>query len=105
MTVTAAASVPVGSEGLVFHPYLNGELTPQSVTKGCNKAVWWQCGEGHVWKARVCARTRPKGTGCPVCAGRKPKGVVRQLAEEEAAAKRARAGQGKPTAREIRPAV
>lgn len=23
-----AASVPVGSEGLVFHPYLNGELTP-----------------------------------------------------------------------------
>ncbi|MBR4910316.1 MAG: xylulokinase [Clostridia bacterium] len=24
----AAANIPIGSEGLVFHPYLNGELTP-----------------------------------------------------------------------------
>lgn len=25
---TAAKEIPIGSEGLVFHPYLNGELTP-----------------------------------------------------------------------------
>ena len=28
-------SVPVGSEGLVFHPYLNGELTPYANPKLC----------------------------------------------------------------------
>lgn len=27
---TAAAAVPIGSDGLIFHPYLNGELTPYS---------------------------------------------------------------------------
>ena len=30
-----AESVPVGSEGLVFHPYLNGELTPYANPKLC----------------------------------------------------------------------
>jgi len=52
-----------------WHPTLNGELQADSLTKGSHRAVWWQCGEGHVWKAVVYARTRPGGTGCPVCAG------------------------------------
>jgi len=30
-----AKTVPVGSEGLVFHPYLNGELTPYANPKLC----------------------------------------------------------------------
>ena len=30
-----AVSVPVGSDGLVFHPYLNGELTPYANPKLC----------------------------------------------------------------------
>ena len=30
-----AAKVPVGSEGLIFHPYLNGELTPYADPKLC----------------------------------------------------------------------
>ncbi len=30
-----AESVPVGAEGLVFHPYLNGELTPYANPKLC----------------------------------------------------------------------
>ena len=48
---------------------LNGELTPDKVTLGSNKKVWWQCSEGHVWQAYIYARTKPNGTGCPVCAG------------------------------------
>ena len=48
---------------------LNGDLTPDRVTLGSNKKVWWQCGEGHVWQAFIYARTKAKGTGCPVCAG------------------------------------
>ena len=48
---------------------LNGELTPNQVTLGSNKKVWWQCGAGHVWRAAIYSRTRKKGAGCPVCAG------------------------------------
>ena len=52
-----------------WHPRLNGELTPEQVSPGSNKKVWWCCPEGHVWYAVVYGRTRQKGTGCPVCAG------------------------------------
>ncbi|MDK2919321.1 MAG: xylulokinase [Candidatus Petromonas sp.] len=31
----AASEIPVGSEGLIFHPYLNGELTPYANPKLC----------------------------------------------------------------------
>ena len=53
-----------------WHPTLNGPLTPDQVTAGSRKAVWWQCPEGHVWKARVHPRTGPQRCGCPICAGR-----------------------------------
>ena len=51
-----------------YYP-LNGDLKPCDVTLGSNKKVWWQCSENHVWEAYVFARTRFKGSGCPVCAG------------------------------------
>jgi len=53
-----------------WHGELNGELTPREVTKGSHKAVWWECGEGHVWKAVVFSRTRKNAAGCPICAGK-----------------------------------
>lgn len=53
-----------------WHPTLNGPLTPDQVTAGSRKTVWWQCPEGHAWKARVHPRTGPQRCGCPVCAGR-----------------------------------
>ena len=31
----SASEVPVGSEGLIYHPYLNGELTPYADPKLC----------------------------------------------------------------------
>ena len=52
-----------------WHPALNGTLTPEQVTRGSKRQVWWRCGEGHVWKAPVYARTRKRASGCPVCAG------------------------------------
>lgn len=52
-----------------WHPTLNGSLTPDAVTYG-SKKVWWQCPEGHVWRAVVYSRTGTKKCGCPVCAGR-----------------------------------
>lgn len=52
-----------------WHPTLNGDLKPSEVTLGSNKKVWWQCPDGHVWRAAVYSRTRKKGSGCPVCQG------------------------------------
>lgn len=54
---------------LQWYQLLNGALKPEDVTLGSNKKVWWQCSDGHVWQAYIYARTKPNGTGCPVCAG------------------------------------
>lgn len=53
-----------------WHPTLNGSLTPEMVTTGSRKKVWWQCPVGHVWKAVVYSRAGKSQSGCPVCAGR-----------------------------------
>lgn len=52
-----------------WHPTLNGRLTPEMVTAGSHKKVWWKCAQGHVWKAVVYSRTGRQRRGCPVCAG------------------------------------
>ena len=46
----------------------NGELTPEKISAGSGKKVWWKCKEGHEWSAIV--SNRSKGFGCPVCGGR-----------------------------------
>ena len=53
-----------------WHKELNGDLTPQMVTIGSHKKVWWQCAEGHIWKAIIYSRTGARKTGCPVCSGK-----------------------------------
>lgn len=52
-----------------WHPTKNGTLTPQKVTSGTKRKVWWRCEKGHEWYVSVQSRTLD-GTGCPVCAGR-----------------------------------
>lgn len=52
-----------------WHPTLNGTLTPSMVTVGSHRKAWWECPEGHVWKAVVYSRAGQK-SGCPVCAGK-----------------------------------
>jgi hypothetical protein len=54
-----------------WHPILNGDLTPNSVTKGSHKKVWWKCskGEDHEWLTRVGLRTSGE-TSCPICSGK-----------------------------------
>ena len=53
-----------------WHPELNGDLTPEMVTPGSNKKVWWRCEDGHVWQAYIYSRTGKRTHGCPTCAGR-----------------------------------
>lgn len=49
----------------------NLPLTPESVSYGSKKKVWWTCEHGHHWQAAVHTRTG-SGTGCPYCSGRFP---------------------------------
>lgn len=55
---------------LQWHPTLNGSLTPQQVTPGSSRKVWWQCENGHAWRSVISSRTGKKRCGCPICAGR-----------------------------------
>jgi hypothetical protein len=52
-----------------WHPMKNGDLTPEDVTPGSTKKVWWVCEKGHEWQALVYNRT--KGRGCPYCSGKR----------------------------------
>ena len=52
-----------------WHPTLNGSLTPEMVTVGSHRKVWWQCPNGHVWQAAIQSRTGKRPCGCPACAG------------------------------------
>ena len=50
-----------------WHPTKNGDLTPNDITKGSIKKVWWKCdkGDDHEWEASPNNRTR--GSSCPFC--------------------------------------
>ena len=65
-----------------WHPTLNGDRMPDMFTSGSSRKVWWQCSEGHVWKATVYARTKLE-TGCPVCAGKTRKNVKYNFVDEK----------------------
>lgn len=53
-----------------WHPEKNFPLTPNKVSFGSNKTVWWKCNNGHEWKSMILSRS--KGAGCPYCSGRRP---------------------------------
>lgn len=43
----------------------NAPLTPDNVTVGSSRKVWWKCSQGHDWYAVIYHRA--KGVGCPYC--------------------------------------
>ncbi len=54
-----------------WHPTRNGGLTPDDVTVGSHRSVWWKCevAPDHEWSAPVRNRAR-LGHGCPMCSTR-----------------------------------
>ena len=52
-----------------WHAAKNEPLTPESVTYGSKKKVWWRCERGHEWPAVVYTRTGGR-VGCPYCTGK-----------------------------------
>ena len=53
-----------------WHPMKNSDLTPEDVTPGSHKKVWWICAKCHEWQASVKNRN-VLGRGCPYCAGKR----------------------------------
>lgn len=51
-----------------WHPTKNGEISPEQVSCGSRRIVWWRCGSGHEWQAPV--KKRSAGHGCPYCTGK-----------------------------------
>ena len=49
----------------------NLPLTPETVSRGSKRRVFWCCANGHSWQAAVHTRSG-SGTGCPYCSGRLP---------------------------------
>lgn len=45
----------------------NLPLTPDTVTFGSHRKVWWRCDKGHQWQAVVFSRTGKSAVGCPAC--------------------------------------
>ena len=55
-----------------WHPTKNGELTPNEVTHGSSKKVWWLCSKGHSYDSAISNRAKEKKpTGCPYCSRNK----------------------------------
>lgn len=71
------AVLPGENDLATLHPDLaaqwdgakNTPLTPDRLTPGSHKKVWWRCDRGHRWQAAVASRAFG-GAGCPVCSGR-----------------------------------
>ena len=53
-----------------WHPTKNGDLTPDNLTHGSKKKVWWLCSKGHEYIAMPNTKTSMK-SGCPYCSGAK----------------------------------
>jgi hypothetical protein len=51
----------------------NRPITPETISYGSARKVWWTCpvGPDHRWEATPNARTCPNATGCPFCAGKR----------------------------------
>ena len=51
-----------------WHPTKNGNLTPDKVTSGSERKVWWRCSKhpDHEWRAQIDSRARDS-RGCPRC--------------------------------------
>ena len=48
----------------------NTSVTPDAVTKGSQKRVWWRYKEGHQWESIISNRTNLQ-RGCPICSNKR----------------------------------
>lgn len=53
-----------------WHPIKNQNLTPNQITDGSSKRVWWLCDLGHEWQSSVHNRVST-ASQCPFCIGQR----------------------------------
>ncbi len=53
-----------------WHPTANGGATPDRITYGSHRQVWWSCDRGHAWETTVTSRTSGRSR-CPYCTGQR----------------------------------
>ena len=41
-------------------------ISPNEISAGCHKKVWWKCSKGHEWQSTIYNRAE-NGSGCPIC--------------------------------------
>lgn len=51
--------------------YELNELSPDEITAGSKKKVYWQCEKGHTWQASVFSRGGKLNANCPYCSGKR----------------------------------
>lgn len=56
----------------------NYTITPDNITFGSNKNVWWKGSCGHEWQASV--KSRSSGEKCPICSGKRVVEGINDLA-------------------------
>ena len=49
--------------------YKKNTISPDEITAGAEKMIWWICSKGHSYQSLV--YNRKKGVGCPYCDGKK----------------------------------
>ncbi|MBO5867261.1 MAG: hypothetical protein J6Q55_04355, partial [Clostridia bacterium] len=49
----------------------NCGISPESISLGSDRKVWWKCEKGHSWQATVSSRSGKEKCGCPYCAGQR----------------------------------
>ncbi|WP_298949385.1 zinc-ribbon domain-containing protein [uncultured Polaribacter sp.] len=54
-----------------WHPTKNINVTPQNLTYGSNKEVWWKCGKNEMHDYQMSPKSKLRGRGCPFCTGHK----------------------------------
>lgn len=65
-----------------WHPIKNGNLTPNDVTCGTSKKVWWLCPKGHEYFSTICGRTSFSSRGCQQCYYSKGEERIRRFLSE-----------------------
>lgn len=70
--------IPGVNDFLTTHPHLVEEVSTTkndtkeltSISSHSTKKIWWECSQGHEWKATVDGRTSANPRNCPYCAGK-----------------------------------
>lgn len=58
-----------------WHPTKNEAYSPDTISYGSQKRIWWRCSLGHEWESPLYSRTG-QYHGCPYCAGKRiPEGA------------------------------